>query len=223
MKKITFKDDPHRQRHFDHFRKMASPHFGITAEVDISEFLQLVRESPTLRFTPALVYLITRAALEVPSFTWRIRGEEVVAHDTLRPSFAVPTKRSSVFSFCTVPYEDDPLAFHAAAIAEMERMKEDPSFEDEPGADDYLFLSTFPWATFTSVQHAMPGDGRDSVPRIVWGKYRKQVEEVDMPVAVQAHHALVDGRDLGEYYRVLQNLLKNCKKVFTASGNCSDS
>lgn len=215
--------DPHRQKHFAHFNGMANPHFGITAEVDVTDFLALVRRSPTLRFTPAIVYLITRAALEVEAFRWRIRrcsGEdgkavEVIAHDTLRPSFAVPTASSSVFSFCTVAYNADPVVFHTAAEATMEQMKISPSFEDEVGADDYLYLSSFPWASFTNVTHAMPAAERsDSIPRIVWGKYFQRDGKTLMPLAVQAHHAVVDGSDLGLYYQRIQRLLIKSEEIF---------
>lgn len=221
MKKITF--DPHRQAHFAHFNGMANPHFGITAEVDITVFLDCVRRSPTLRFTPAMVYLISRVAMEVRPFRWRVRGckgedeeaVEVVEHGNLRPSFAVPTAESSAFSFCTVPYDENPVVFHEAAEAMMERMKNDPSFKDEPGADDYLYLSTFPWASFTNVTHAMPGaEAGDSVPRIVWGKYHKVSDKVMMPLAVQAHHAVVDGSDLGRYYKRIQLLLNKSCEIF---------
>jgi chloramphenicol O-acetyltransferase type A len=220
-KSITF--DAHRQAHFNYFNGMASPHFGITAEVDITSFLHCVRRSPTLRFTPAMVYLISRTALAVEPFRWRIRrcsgadegAVEVVEHGNLRPSFAVPTAKSSAFSFCTVPYQEDVVAFHTAAEATMERMKTEPSFEDEPGADDYLFLSTFPWASFTNVTHAMPtGQRADSVPRIVWGKYHKSGDKVTMPLAVQAHHAVVDGSDLGRYYQKIQQFLNKSEEIF---------
>ena len=136
-------------------------------------------------------------------------------HENLRPSFAVPTAGSSAFSFCTVTYDEDPVVFHEAADSMMERMKHNPSFEDEPGADDFLFLSTFPWASFTHVTHAMPGaSSGDSVPRIVWGKYHKVSDKVMMPLAVQAHHAVVDGSDLGHYYKRIQLLLNKSDEIF---------
>lgn len=222
MKTIQF--DAHRQQHFNHFNGLASPHFGVTVNVDITELLDVVRRSPTLRFTPAIVYLITRTALEVQPFRWRIRGckaedeeskVEVVEHETLRPSWAVPTKVSSAFSFCTVGYDPDPLVFHQAAVAKMEQMKTSPTFTDEQGADDYLFLSTFPWASFTSVTHAMPlGTKADSVPRIVWGKYFHQGDKALMPLAVQGHHAVVDGSDLGRYFQLMQQYLKKSATIF---------
>ncbi|MFK8163607.1 MAG: CatA-like O-acetyltransferase [Lewinella sp.] len=213
MRKVIF-EDTHRKKHFDFFNSMDQPHFGITAEVDITEFLHCVRRSPTLRFTPAIVYLIADTAMKVQPFRWRIRGDEVVEHNGLKPSFAVPTSTSSAFSFCTVAYDEDPVKFHASAEAMIERMKTDPSFEDEPGADDYLFLSAFPWASFTSVTHAMNHSRKDSVPRITWGKYFKRDDKVLMPLAVQAHHAVVDGSDLGQYYQLIQQSLKKSEEIF---------
>lgn len=212
MKKVTF-EHPHRQKHFDFFNAMSNPHFGVTVNVDITDFLELVRQSAALRFTPAIVYLIARAAHEVPNFKWRIRGQEVVEHEHIRPSFAVPTK-TGAFSFCTVRYDADPMNFHRAAEAMMEEMAKNPSFEDEPGMDDYLYLSTFPWASFTNVEHAMHNDPADSVPRIVWGKYFKQDDKVLMPLSIHAHHAVVDGSDLGAYVMKIQQLLKKSKTIF---------
>lgn len=213
-KTITF-DHPHKQKHFEFFLAMNQPHFGITANVDITEFLQVVRDSADLRFTPCIVYLIARTAHEVKEFRWRIRGKEVVEHSTVRPSFAVPTS-AGAFSFCTVDYYEDPLTFHRETVNRMELMKTNPSFEDEHGKDDYLFLSTFPWASFTSIQHAMNYHPvPDSVPRIVWGKYFKEGDRIMMPLAVQAHHAVVDGSDLGAYYQKIQLLLKKSAEVFS--------
>ena len=214
MRTFTF-THPHRRAHFNHFRAMANPHFGVTVDVDVTELRRVARASPTLRFTPAVVYLVTRAALEVRPLRWRIRGEEIVEHGNLRPSWAVPTQVKGAFSFCTVTYDADPVAFHAAAVEETARMQEQPSFEDEPGADDYLFLSSFPWATFTSITHAMPGPPGDSVPRLVWGKHYERDGKTWMPLAVQAHHAVVDGSDLGAYYGVMKRLLGEVDKIFS--------
>ena len=83
-------------------------------------------------------------------------------------------------------------------------MKSNPSLEDQPGRDDYLFLSAIPWVSFTSIQHAMHFHPHDSVPRISWGKFFEQNGKILMPVSIQAHHALVDGRHMGAYFETLQ-------------------
>jgi len=95
-------------------------------------------------------------------------------------------------------------------------MQNNPSFEDEPGRDDYLFMSAVPWFSFKAIQHAMHYHPCDSVPRFTFGKYFKSGDAIKMPLSVQAHHALVNGKEVGEFIEFLQhyfhkpqNLLEN--------------
>ena len=205
MKLIQF-DDPHRKKHFDFFRSMDQPHFGITADVEIDKFLSSLKEEG-LPFTATLVYLLSKAANENTAFRWRLRDEQVVEHPSIQPSFTVLTQVSEVFSFCTVKYNPDAMTFIRDAQRTMEEMQNTPSLEDEEGKDDFIFMSSFPWVSFRSMHHAMHYSPADSVPRISWGKYYNQGEKTLLPLAVQAHHALVDGKDMGHYYQAVQALL----------------
>ncbi len=206
MKNIIF-TNPHRKKHFDFFNGMNHPHFNISANVEITGLLPYLK-SRKLPITPSIVYLIARAANEIPEFRWRIRGQEVVEHETVRPSFTVPTEEATVFSFCTVPYHTQSAHFIKSAVAQMEAMHKSPSCEDEEGMDDYLFLSAFPWVSFTGMQHAMHYHPGDSVPRISWGKFFDQQDKTFMPVSVQAHHAVVDGSHMGRYFELLEEMTK---------------
>jgi chloramphenicol O-acetyltransferase type A len=212
MKKITF-NNPHRKKHFEFFQKMNHPHFNITAPVDLTEFYHFQKESK-IPFTNSLVYIIARTANEIPQFKWRIRGDEIVEHEYVKPSFTVTTDVSEVFSFCTVPYNPDPAIFLQQAKEIQERMKSDPNFEDEEGADDYLFLSSFPWVSFTGYTHAMQYHPHDSVPRISWGKLFDQEGRKMMPLSVQAHHGVVDGKHVGNYFQLLEELVARTEELF---------
>ncbi len=204
MKTIDFKD-PHRRKHFDFFRRMDQPHFNLTANLEITPLLHFLQQEG-LPFTATVVYCITRAANAIPQFRQRIRGERVIEHPKVSPSFTVHTKASDVFSFCYVEYQPDLILFTADAQRQIQQMQEAPSFEDEAGRDDYLFLSSIPWVSFTGIQHAMNFSPADSVPRIAWGKYFQDGQRLLMPLSVQAHHALVDGRDMGHYFEAIQAL-----------------
>lgn len=203
MREIDFSDDPHRRKHFEFFRRMDQPHTGVCAPVDITAFLRRIREQEE-HFTTNVVYELTRAANAIPEFRRRIRHDRVVEHERVHPSFTVHSAASSVFSFCTVTYTPERNVFLARARREMERRQSEPSFEDEPGRDDFLFLSALPWISFTSVQHAMHLRPADSVPRIVWGKYYQRDGRTWLPVSVQAHHALVNGREVGQFFAFLE-------------------
>ena len=212
MKKIVF-DNPHRKKHFDFFRNMNHPHFNITAPINIKSFYSHQKKSK-IPFTNSLVYLISRAANDIPQFRWRIRGEDVVEHEYVKPSFTVTTQVSEVFSFCTVPYHPDPRIFLDSAREIQDRMKTEPNFEDEEGADDYLFLSSFPWVSFTGYTHAMQYHPHDSVPRISWGKLYEEGNKIMMPLSVQAHHGVVDGKHVGEYFQGLEELVSRSEEIF---------
>jgi chloramphenicol O-acetyltransferase type A len=207
MRTITF-DDPHRQKHFDFFRRMDQPHFNICIQADVTETLQRIK-SQKLHFTSTMVYLISRTANSFPAFRRRIRGEQVVEHESVHPSFTVKTERSEVFSFCYVDYQEAYPAFVQAARSAIEQMQQTPSFEDAAERDDYLFLSALPWLRFTGLTHAMHYSPVDSVPRMSWGKWYMQEDRYLLPLAVQAHHALVDGEDVGRYCSLFEELAAN--------------
>jgi len=205
MKKIVF-ENPHRQKHFDFFNGMNHPHFNITANVDITAFLAYI-EAKKLPLTFSLVHALASIANTIREFRWRIKNNVVVEHEVVHPSFTVPTDETDVFSFCTVPYQKQLHEFIVKAEEVRELMKSNPSMEDEPGRDDYLFMSAIPWIRFTSLQHAMNYHPHDSVPRISWGKFFEENGSTLMPLSVQAHHALVDGRHMGAFFMEFEHLM----------------
>jgi chloramphenicol O-acetyltransferase type A len=213
MKPISF-TNPHRQKHFDFFNAMNHPHFNLTANVNITALQAYVKKNE-LPLTPSIVYLLARVANEIPEFRWRIHGKQVNEHETVRPSFTVPTTEADVFSFCTVAYEPHAPTFIKNAKDKIQEMYDNPSFEDEDGQDDYLYLSAIPWISFTGLQHAMPYHPGDSVPRITWGKFFEQDWKLMMPLNVQVHHALVDGRHVGDYFELLGEMTAKPAIYFT--------
>lgn len=212
MQEIIF-NNPHRQKHFEFFNGMNHPHFNITANVDISKLLLFLKKNG-LPITPSIVYLISRVANDIPEFRWRIRDGKVFEHQTVHPSFSVFTEVADVFSFCEVKYEQHAKKFIDRAFLRSEEMKKNPSFEDEEGRDDFLFLSTIPWVSFTGFQHAMQFHTCDSIPRIVWGKFFEMDGKMQMPLSVQVHHAIVDGRHVGKYFQLIEEMARQPSSWF---------
>lgn len=202
MRKIEF-TNPHRRKHFEYFRTMNHPHYSITANVDITRLLEKIKDE-SLKFTPVMVYQITNTAHQIKPFLQRIRGTEVIEHDYVHPSFSVSTKVSDVFSFCEVKYNGEFKDFYERAIDRIKIMQEDPVFEDEEERDDYLFLSALPWISFTSITHAMHYHPHDCIPRISWGKTFQDGNKTLMPLSLTGHHALIDGKNMGDYYNLFQ-------------------
>ena len=204
MRTIDLSTWPRREQ-FSKFIGFSYPHFNLCANVDLSVFLPAIKDqgvSPTV----AIVYLIARVANDLTEFRWRIRGEQVVEHETVHPSATILAK-DDLFSFCMVPYTPDFPAFAADARQRIDHAKENPTLQDEPGQDNLLFMTAIPWVSFTSFMHPIHLQPVDSVPRFAWGKFTQKGDGWSMPLSVQVHHALMDGIHVARYYERFQGYL----------------
>ena len=192
-----------RCEHFKKFLAFDHPHFGMCANVELTKFYPVIKQSGH-SISAAIVYVLARAANAIPEFRYRIRGEEVVEHDVVHPSFTVLSTEDR-FGFCMVDYSEDFSAFALKAAERIASMKQNPTLKDPPGHDNLLFMIALPWVSFTSFMHPMHLNPADSVPRFAWGKFFKENGRVKMPLEVQAHHALMDGIHMGRFYAEVQD------------------
>lgn len=187
-----------RRRHFDLFRSFDHPHFSMTVNVDVTELLAFVkREGHSL--TVAMAYLIARGANAVPEFRLRIRGDQVVEHEVVEPSFSFLVDEDR-FGFCSVPYTATFPAFAAIAAERITELRARADPFDDQARDDVLYMSPIPWVTFTAFNHPMQLHPADSVPRFAWGKFFRDGDALKMPLNVQGHHAVMDGIHMGRFY-----------------------
>lgn len=184
---------------------MEMPHFNVVVHVPFERMYDYIKMQ-RLHFTSTVVYLVSKAANAVPELRWRIREGQVVEHEVVHPSFSVQIESSDVFSFCYVEYQPDFYAFSLEAKRAIQLMQTAPSLEDHPDRDDYLFLSPVPWVHFTGMSHAMRISQVDSVPRITWGKFGPGKDGRNLPLSIQAHHAVVDGKHAGQFLQLFEEL-----------------
>lgn len=210
MRKIDLESWPRRE-HFEVYRKFDFPHFNLTFPVTVTHFRSWVKARGS-SLSLATTYLLARVANELSPFRLRIRGEEVVEHETVHPSFTVLLE-NELFSFCTVKYRVDFEAFIAIAETRIEQVRTDPILEDEPGQDDLLFMTTLPWFHFTSMMHPIHMNPVDSIPRIAWGRIDRKQGEWVMPLSVQVHHALMDGLHVGRFAERAQHFFNHPQEL----------
>ena len=160
--------------------------------------VEAIRQHP-VSLNALIVFQVARAANDIPELRQRIRGESVVEHDVVHPATTVMAA-DDLFTFAFLEFTPDFDVFAVAMAEEVARVRAAPSLEDPPGRDDYLFMTAIPWVAFTSFEHPMPGDPNDSIPRFAWGRCRQIGEHYEMPLNLQAHHALADGLHASRFY-----------------------
>lgn len=210
-----------RLDHFNHFLAMDHPCASVTVQVDITDFVPRIKAAG-YPFFLSFQYAAVHAANRIPEFRQRILNGAIVEYDFCNPSYTVALP-DGTYRYCLVnanqpfpQYLEEGRIKQAAAI-ESEHLEEE--------GDDVmrlLFTSSVPWLNYTEAMMPYP-DNHFSIPNICWGGYKSEkylcledgmVTEkvkISIPVTLLINHALIDGLHIGQFYRNLDEELKNFK------------
>lgn len=213
MKKFDL-ENWHRKDVFDVFIKFAFPHFSLSAEVNVTRLVAFAKEHK-LSFYRLMLYAVCRAGNGVEAFRLRIRPDNtLVEHEAIgvAPAFGTGGGR---YNFCCSPYRESPKEFIRLydEQEEVSRAMGRLNLENDVN-DDTIYISSLPWLRVTGpVVNPLP-DARDSIPRVVWGKYSGPSGNLSLSVSLQMHHAVADGYDAYLFYSALQELIDSPEKTF---------
>ena len=188
-----------RRDHYLWFRNYERPFFSVTVDVDVSAAWRASRRRGASSFFLMSLFLMLKAANDVEAFRLRLRARGVWRHDRVAVGPTI-MRRDGTFGFMRLEPASTLQQFASRArpaIAAMVAQRGLKSPKNE--SDDIIFTSVLPWLRFTSFANALPGKS-DSIPRIVFGRCAREGRRMKMPVAVEVHHALVDGLDVANFY-----------------------
>lgn len=196
MELVDLEDWP-RRAHFQFFSGLAFPFYNVTSTLDVTGFYPWVKER-RLSFYHSLIYATMAVMNGLPDYLYKIRGEQVVKHDRLDPSFVVMDQSTHLLKILTVPFGGTVEEFCArCARQEAEQREPFPPAESE-ARDDLVYISCLPWMSFTSLTNEMDTNPDDSIPRVTWGKFEEREGRLLLPYAVQLNHRLLDGWHLSQ-------------------------
>jgi chloramphenicol O-acetyltransferase type A len=185
-----------RRQHYALFRAMPNPWFSICMDVDVTVQRERARRDGDSFFLGAL-FAAMRAANQTEAFRMRLRAEEVWVHDRVDASTTI-LMPDETFRFVQLPGHDRFADYQASSRREMDRVRADGTLGAQPGRDDLIYHSTLPWIRFTAFSNPF-GSTDDAIPRLVFGKCFEAGGRWHMPIAVEVHHALVDGLDVARF------------------------
>ena len=189
-----------RAIHCEVFRKSMQPQYGVSFELDITNFLKIIREKG-YSFTFSFVYIVSKCANECEEFRYRFQDGEVVLFERIDTSFTYMDEGEELFKVVNVPMKDSLEEYVKAAEETVSAQKE--YFTGPMGNDIYQF-SPFPWVSFTHISHTDSGRKDNATPLFDWGKYYIRDGRTYLPFSVQVHHSFVDGLHIGMLADALQ-------------------
>ena len=190
-----------RRAHFEYFLNLGYPYVGNTVEVDATPLYAKAKECDESFFVHAL-YALGRAANDVKELRQRIEGNGILQFDHCLCSHT-EMKADGTYAYC----ETDPgLAwdvFYPKTQEARARARENGNIEEGSEALGKFFMSCAPWVHFTALVQPVPFPA-DSNPRITWGKFVQKEGRIILTVSILAHHGLVDGMHIGQFYEALE-------------------
>jgi len=99
------------------------------------------------------------------------------------------------------------MEFQLLAKVEIARVRAERGLNIAVAGQNVIHYSAVPWISFTALSHASNSEIKDSIPKISFGKTFHLGNQLLMPVAIHAHHALVDGLQAGQFVELFQKFL----------------
>ncbi len=181
-----------RREHIAFFRDYEDPTVNITTVVACPDFVTKAKVHNVPPFA-ALLFAIAEASLSVENFRWRLDDGEAVEIKQLKTGHTVLDKNNNL-NFSAIEHSNDFETFVGRYIADREIAHAATSLRlSEPQDRDHLYVTCTPWLFFTAFEHPIARYGDASIPNIAVGQFRFEDGSVCFPLAVQAHHGLVDG------------------------------
>lgn len=192
-----------RAMHCMIFRNSVEPAFCVTFELDITNFLNKIREK-NYSFTIAMVYAVCKCANRIEEFRYRFLDGKIVLFDKIDTAFTYLNKDTELFKVVNVPMQDTMEEYVELA---SKTAKEQQEYFTGPLGNDVFQCSPMPWVAYTHISHTNSGKKDNATPLFDWGKYFERDGRIIMPISVQVHHSFVDGIHVGKFADMLQEYM----------------
>ncbi len=208
MQKVDINAWP-RKEIFDFFGSIADPFYMVSFDLPVTRLYRYAKENG-LSFYHSMVWLVTRAVNSVEAFRYMFSAGELCLAPVRRPSFTHLDRGSELFRIITMPCEGDIASFCRAAA---ERASAQTAFID-PAAEggDLIYVSCLPWLDMTALtnEHDVGTEETklDSVPRVAWGRLKRQGEEMLLNISVEVNHRFIDGVHIGRFAERMEEIMR---------------
>ncbi len=194
-----------RKDHFNFFKQLEEPFFGVTVPIDCTiSFKKSKKEKQS--FFLSYLHKALAAVNSVECFRYRISGDDILVYDQIDASATIG-RADGTFGFSYIKFHPNFQEFNLIAKKEIERVQNNNGLEVAVAGDHVIHFSALPWLDFTSFSHARSFTFEDSSPKISVGKMTESNGKKSFSVSIHAHHGLVDGFHVGQFVEKFQELM----------------
>ena len=208
MKKLDL-ENWNRKEHFEFFCPFDEPFFGVVSEVDCTKAYEYAKKN-NISFFAYYLHKTLEAANSLEEFKYRIIDNEVFICKEIHAAATI-AREDGTFAFSFTEFNPDFTIFHDSLSSEIDSVQNSTGlrFNEDAKRIDGMHISSFPWHKLTGLTHSRDLKRKDSVPKITFGKTYVQDSAMKLPIAINVHHALMDGFHVAQFLDRFQELLDN--------------
>lgn len=191
-----------RKEHFEFFKQMDEPFFGVSVVIDCTKAYAKAKELNVSFFTYYLHKTLV-AVNKIEEFRFRILNDEIYIFDKIDVSSTI-LREDKTFGFSEIEFDFDLNKFAENTKNEIVRIQATTGLLTREYSENLIHFSALPWINFTSFSHARSFTWPDSCPKISFGKLMEENGKKTMSLSVHVHHGLMDGYHVGKLIELLQ-------------------
>ena len=177
---------------FWYFSKAAPTGYSVTADVDITHMLGVLK-SAGKKFFPAYIWLVTKVLCEQQEFKIALNDGRIGFYSYLTPLYAVFHNDNKTFSLMWTEFDDDFSQFYAAYMRDKSNFGDNHgilSKKDVLPPPNAYTVSCLPWISFRHFAVHNYENKEYYFPSVESGKFDKKDGKIFMPLSVTCHHLL---------------------------------
>ena len=205
MKEINPKETT-RAYAFEMWMQAPNPMVTFFKTLNVSRLMRLSRRKG-VKFNMLMCYCIGRAARAVKEFYMLPVDGKLMQFDSIAVNTIVANSAGEVSS-CDVPFNEELEQFNSDYLRLTKQVAE--SCIDHDLSTECMVIGTSALAQYEIDGAVGMYSGIFNNPFMIWGKYRKKLFKVYLPISFQFHHTQMDGAHAG---RFLENLQKEINRI----------
>ena len=194
--------NPQESNRADAFRMWMSspmPMVTLVKTFDVSRLVKVSRKSG-MKFTMLMSWCICRAASGIEEFYTLPKDGKLYRFDRLAVNAIVQNCKGAL-NFCDIPYSEDLQQFNSDYLR---LTAQSASGCTTISLEDHMLIGTS-----AVLQTELDGivnqySGIFNNPFLSWGRYRKGLFKITLPVSFQFHHVQMDGAQAARFLQRLQ-------------------
>lgn len=197
-----------RAEHFDHYLKVPCT-YSVTTDIEISAVLKTVKANGG-KLYPKLIHLITALVNQHSEFRMSLLEGELVIWETVNPSYTIFHPENDTFSAIWTEYNKDYQRFLANYQEDQRLFSQKLGLFTKPQLPlNHINISSLPWVEFKGFNLTIEANSQYLAPIFTMGRFRQEGAQVWLPLAIQVHHAVIDGFHVSRFINELQAICQS--------------